>query len=859
MFMNSGFRKIIACLSLLILSINVPAQDIPALKDDPSVLKGVMPNGMSYYLMSNPTSKGRADFALVQKVGRKNTDDNTGLEAVRVSREALSRLPHIKGPSPQDFLFRHGTAPGKNGFVKVSDDATLFHLSGVNVKDGKSAVDSMLLFLLDLTDRTYSPADQAVIVSGDIDAESVASRLVSMSYMVPAKDTDRFRTHLVTRNDDPVFDCGVQEGGLADVTVSWTSQRPPREYMNTVQTAVFEKTVNTLGDIASARIRRSMKDRGIPVADVSSTFVSSASGPYDDKFSVSVTVRDYDAPAALEVMAGVMASIDGYGVGESEFLRSEAVCMNRLEEQASSVWISDKDNVRRCADAFLYNASLASSKEKLAFHKSRNLPDAMRLKYFNDIAMALLDGSAGLSVVCPGDSSQVRRAFESAWDSAEAWASSPLAGLDVLPGKTEKIRIRSVKKEPVSGGSVWTFSNGFKVICRKMPSDRVYYNLALNGGTGNIDGIAPGEAAFVSDYMKTCDVCGLEADEFKGLLEKEGVIMNAKANMSNIMINGHVRKDKLELLMRVLLAAANGRKRNDETFRYYKECEYLALEKAQGGFVSRMTAIDSIMCPDYRYSPYKQKGRITGRFQDNVEAFLELRSSKMNDGVLVLAGNVDEEALKKMLAEYVGGFRTSDVALRRPVTRYQPVSGWSTYTMEGDMDNVDVALSARIPVTAENYMAADIASMVLKRRLEEALKDSGMCLSLSYNCRIYPEERLNMLISVSEASGDGFATGAARRSPMEALGEVRSVLADMRLMEISDETLAECKEALKKIVEVEMTDPAYWTDAITLRYLDGKDLTTGYAAKIDAVTADKVRNVFAVLNEGSKVEYVISR
>lgn len=857
--MNSGFRKIIACLSVLFLSINVPAQDIPVLTDDPSVLKGTLPNGMSYYLTSNPTSKGKADFALVQKVGRKNTDDTTGLEAVRVSREALSWLPHINGASPRDFLSRHGAAPGKDGFVKVSDDATLFHLSGVNVKDGKSAVDSVLLFLIDIIDRTYSPADQAVIVSGDIDAGSVASRLASMSYMVSVKDTAYRRSVIGDRNKDAVFDCGANEGLLADVTVSWTSRRPPREYMNTVQTAVFEMAMNTLGDVASRRIGRSMMDRGIPVADVSSAFASSASGPADDMFSVSVTVRKDDALEALKVIAGVMSSIDGYGVSENELLRSEAVCLNKLQEQATSVWVSDSDNVRRCADAFLYNASLASSKEKLAFHNSRNLPDSMRLRYFNGITGALLDGTSYLSVSCPGDSSEVRRVFDSAWESAEAWVPSRSVGMDILPGKTEKIRIRSVKKEPVSGGSVWTFSNGFKVIYRNMRSDNVYYNLALNGGFGSINGLEPGEAAFVTDYLKTCDVCGLEADEFKGLLEREGVVMNAKANMSNLMVNGYVRKDKMEQLMRILLAVANGRTRNDEAFRYYKECEYLALDKAEGSFVSRMTAIDSIMCPDYRYSPYKQKGRITGKFQENVEAFLEARSSKMNDGVLVLAGNMDEEALKKMLAEYVGGFRTSDAVLRRPVVRYQPVSGWSTYTMEGRMDNVDVALSARMPVTAGNYMAADIASMVLKRRLEEALKDSGMCLSLSYNCRIYPEERLNMLISVSEASEDGFPAGAVRRSPMEALAEIRSVLADMHLMEITDETLNECKVALKKTVETEMEDPAYWTDAITLRYLDGKDLTTGYVANIDAVTADKVRNVFALLNEGSKVEYVINR
>ena len=40
----------------------------------------------------------------------------------------------------------------------------------------------------------------------------------------------------------------------------------------------------------------------------------------------------------------------------------------------------------RCINAFMYNASLASPKERLAFHLSRNLPDTMRCRLFNDIA-----------------------------------------------------------------------------------------------------------------------------------------------------------------------------------------------------------------------------------------------------------------------------------------------------------------------------------------------------------------------------------------------------------------------------------------------------------------------------------------
>ena len=42
-----------------------------------------------------------------------------------------------------------------------------------------------------------------------------------------------------------------------------------------------------------------------------------------------------------------------------------------------------------------------------------------------------------------------------------------------------------------------------------------------------------------------------------------------------------------------------------------------------------------------------------------------------------------------------------------------------------------------------------------------------------------------------------------------------------------------------------------------VRHLDGKDLTTGYASRIDAVKASDVQAVLDLLESGSKVEYVI--
>ena len=56
-----------------------------------------------------------------------------------------------------------------------------------------------------------------------------------------------------------------------------------------------------------------------------------------------------------------------------------------------------------------------------------------------------------------------------------------------------------------------------------------------------------------------------------------------------------------------------------------------------------------------------------------------------------------------------------------------------------------------------------------------------------------------------------------------------------------------------------MKSPQYWLNAISMRQIEGKDFTTDYKARVDAVTADKVKQILTSLNNASKVEYIIRK
>lgn len=867
--MKEMLIRSVALLSALLLSITVPAQGSPSLPPDKAVTSGVLPNGMSYYLVSNKTDLGKADFALVQKIGAENCPNTSDCHPVHMAKSALTTLPRINGTSPQAFMIRQGAVPSEDGFVTVGQDATIFRFNDVQIGQGRSVVDSTLLLLFDITDRIsslpdssimrkwYSPADQAIIVAGDIDVQSMADRIRMLSYMTasfPSSD----RNPYVWQDREPTYEVYEKPGGLAEISVTWFSPRVPVHLMSALQLAVYEAYVKSIGEIARKRLSQRMRHYGMPVSDLSYEYVKSTESYGDESFTISFVTDGKCGEKALELLAGIMASLQSGSASIDEYRLSRAQHINALVWERRVGCTLNETYVDRCISAFLYGAPIVSDQALLDFYLSGNVSDAVGLELLNDFASAFLSADKNLSVTCSGFECDADSLFAVGWNRSDTVLCRRDVDIEPLAFRQSKLRIKSVKPDYLSGGHIITYSNGVKVIYKKMDvaGDKLYYALALNGGYMSIPDLEPGEGAFVSDFPMLCSIAGVGAEDLVDKLNVKGMTMDFKVNMSNTVIDGCCPDDSIPLLMESLLAVLNKREIIPENLDYYRASEELALKASKRRDSSKMAVIDNIMCPNYIYSPYKMSGRISDDFMLKSDALFNEISSKVNDGVLVLVGNLDIDELKKLLIPYIAGFNTRRAVSKRVDVRYQPISGQATHFVEGTSNSIEVAMSTRMPVTAENHMASSIAAKVLSNNIAKKFREMGLHISFSHHCSIYPEERFHIMVSVSDAFDDGFAYGMQQVSYLRLLYDIRDALSDLKEMEVTEEQLNMYKTLLKNEIAASMKDPLYWTRAIARRYLDGKDWTTGYQAKIDAVTAGQVKAILASLDDGCKVEYV---
>ena len=871
-------RVLVLAAMCIFCTIPVSANKIKVLPADASVRTEIMPNGLKCYVVTSPTYKGRADFALVQNTGRKTVADVDASRLVDISRDALASQRRLLSPSVQAFFTSHGALAGKDGFVKVTDDATIFHFQDVDVSTHSSVVDSTLLVLMGIVDRVtiskdtlvtrwLAPSDQAVIVCGDVDAAKTIERLKGLSYITPSYNSNQRREYVWKDMNEVSASVTDVSSPLSAFRAEWRLPRTPKNNMNTVQPLVVEMYMTELSILAERRIKTVLRAADIPYGSVKCSYVLPVNHLDDDAFSVEVKVAHDDVAEAIRLVSSALSSIASGNVSETEQGDVERICFDgRLSGERT---FSNAQHVRRCVSAFLYNASLASEKAKNDFLMTRYLPDSTSLKIFKSIAAASLSAQDNLSLALNSVAGQMsadelKSIFVDGWNNPripqlqQQLSDSVASPAEQGSTPPVKVKIKPSKKEYLTGGTLYTLSNGLKVVVKPTSSkDVVNWALILNGGFGHIPDLETGEASYVSEFLDMCFVGGVKAESFKDGIRRKGISMDVDVSHSTTKISGRVPDDGLEDMMRVLLTVADTFQPDDQTIEYRLKCEPLSLAAMSGTIEDRVASIDSVICPDYRYCT--RKLGFSRDFVRKTELFYKELFTKMDDGVLVLVGDVDERLLKQTLLKYAGSFRISGRRSPRPVVSYQPISGTVMLERDGAANEVDMVMSAPLSLTAENAYVAEIASMCLSNNVSKIVTGRGLHVRIRHHCDFYPQERVSLMLSLREASVEGFAPGTSHHEPMEALSAVRNLLKDMASVELTDKELTSYKAFLKQRVMQRQSEPEYWHEAIALRYIDGKDFTTGYQAKIDAITIDSVKSMLVQLSQGARVEYVINR
>jgi zinc protease len=149
--------------TLLFLYIGSFAQNLQQLTLDSRVTKGVLDNGLTYYILSNSEPKDLAEFYFIQKSGSIHEEDNQRGVSHFLEHMAFNGSTNFPGSSLITYLEGVGVKYGTNLNAYTAADYTVFNISAVPVTRS-GVIDSTLLIL-------YDWASQLSLEDADIEKE----------------------------------------------------------------------------------------------------------------------------------------------------------------------------------------------------------------------------------------------------------------------------------------------------------------------------------------------------------------------------------------------------------------------------------------------------------------------------------------------------------------------------------------------------------------------------------------------------------------------------------------------------------------------------------------------------------------
>ena len=315
--------------------------------------------------------------------------------------------------------------------------------------------------------------------------------------------------------------------------------------------------------------------------------------------------------------------------------------------------------------------------------------------------------------------------------------------------------------------------------------------------------------------------------------------MDCKVSISDMEIYGSAPSSELRTLLVALSSVANERSFNTEAFERYNEDL-----KKKGNEANPAASADSLMRPDYRYTQFRYLRSLPGDFPSRVEKYFDTQFSRVNDGVIILAGDLNPLDVQKTVEQTTGGFRTSRAYSVRPMVQYVMRSGNSSIILNSSSRNTqraDIIVSAEMPVTSASYMALKIARIELENRLKAKLKNAE--ISVKETIEYFPSERVFVAVSCREP-----------KNPVMLMVDLKAAVEDALKTDIGADALKMDKAVLTDELGRRLSGPRGSIAAARLRYSDGKDFMNGYKGKVSGVKPSDVNAVFKALASGSGVD-----
>jgi zinc protease len=715
--------------------------------------------------------------------------------------------------------------------------------------------------------KWYRPDLQGIIIVGDLDMDEMEQKVKDLFSPIQL-DAERAKREYypVPDNKEPIVAIATdKEARSTQVLLFYKHDAIPDEVKNTHQGFFLQYLLHAASAMINQRFSEIIQKPNAP-------FTSAYA--YDDDYFVAKTKGAWSVMAgsaedkielALAAMIRETERVKRHGFTASEY---EIARTNILKEYEDSYNNRDKQRNASYSDEYVRSFTSGEPIPGIEYEYqfmqvvAPTVPvDAVNqtIRQFigNENIVIAITGPEKEGLAYPAADALLGVLASVQAETIEPYAEevidAPLVAAPPAPGKIVK-----AEKDEALGATVWTLSNGMKVILKNtdFKDDQIVMTGTSAGGYSHYGAKDPVNSRVMANVATLGGVGSFSATDLPKVLAGKTASARPGISLTTQDFNGSSSIRDFETMLQLVYLYFTAPRQDDDAFQSFVQRTETQLKNQDAE--PAVAFSDSIMMALYGDNPLTKRIQLADLKKIDYNRIMEMYAERFaNPGsfVFTFVGNIDEEKVRPVVEQYLaslpGKAEKGDFVKVPMDARTGSFSNVFRREMQNPKASVFNVVTGKTERNMKNQILMSMFDQILDIVYTEKVREEeGGTYGVYAGGGIsrYPAGQTILQIV--------FDTDPDRMEHLNAI--VLNVLKDFAANGPREGDFAKVKEYMNKSYNENLKENSYWLNVLSNNYFYGEDNHTHYIETVNAVTPDDIRTFAkALLDQGNQKTVVM--
>ena len=720
--------------------------------------------------------------------------------------------------------------------------------------------------LRDYYHKWYGPDNQAIIVVGDIDVDTIEAKIKALWANVPRRANYGERPiYTVNHNDKPLVALVTDpEAEGSRITLEYKFDQLPEVLQGTAQEYMLKLVRELACDMLDNRFSELALD---PKASFTGAgcYYGEAAKKMDAFYAISIPKEGRETEAFNDLLLQ-LEKMHRYGFTNAELERVKSEKLNSMDKYYNER--NTRKNItlaRECIRHFEDGESMPGASWEYEFVKA-TLP-LVTVEAVNEVAKALIHANPTVAISGPEkegvnipSEETIIAAVAGQKDLAIDAPAEETFDTELVKKAPHKGRIKSVTRDDDLGITEWLLSNGIKVVFKptEFKADEILMRAFSKGGLSQVETADLPSAQLATAIVRFSGIGRFNATQLEKALTGKTVSVEPEISENIEQLLGSSSIKDFETLLQLTYLHFTAPRRDEEA--YETLMAILKNQLANRDKNPKMTFSDSIqmMSTNHSERTVLMKTEALERITlDKALAVYKARFANPADFTFILVGNINpnDPKVQELVCQWLGGLKTKksrEEVIDRHITVTPGIQkNYFTRSMETTTASNRIQYTSYdMPYNMANDLNMEIIGRILSTRYLESIREreGGSYGVGTYGyMTILPTPKAGLIMQ--------FDTDPQKQARLMEIihEEVQKIIAEGPLAK----DLQKEKESMLKDFQEDLEQNSFWRSTLYQYYMYGTNEVRDYKAAVEAITGKTVQSTLKQLVEAGNMFEVV--